>query len=348
MPADPGEAQITSRANLGGPAMTPDQAGRLDATIIVCTYNRAESLTRTLGCLAKQEGAAATRWEVVVVDNNSSDRTRDVVEDMQRGWPILRYEFEPQQGLSHARNRGIRAARGDALLFTDDDVCPEPDWLQRILHGMAEHRCDACGGFIAPDWEVAPPAWLTERFHGFLAVRTDRTDTYRVTTLADAPFGANMAFRRTIFESFGGFDVTRGRKGNVLSSGEDGELFERLLARGAKVMFFGNARVHHRVEGFRVTKRYLRRWRFQTSRNIAQSRGMPGRRQILGIPLYLFPQLLRACGAALKARFVAPPDEAFHRELIVCHFFGAMRGLMRSGARTALDRTAASHESEPR
>lgn len=305
-------------------------AAPVDASVIVCTYNRAESLARTLACLERQDVPAAIRWEVLVVDNNSRDRTRAVVEDAQRRWPILRYEFEPRQGLSQARNRGIGTARGNILLFTDDDVCPESDWVRRIIHGMEHYGCDACGGYIAPDWEVTPPTWLTERFYGFLAVRTDRTDNYRVASPAEAPFGANMAFRHATFEKFGAFDVNRGRTGNVLASGEDGELFERLLAGGATIMFLADAKVHHRVEAFRVTKGYLRRWRFQTSRNIAQSRGLPGKRRVFGIPLYLFPQLLRASMNAFSTRFTLPADEAFYRELIVWHFLGLMRGLASS------------------
>lgn len=300
----------------------------MDASIIVCTYNRSESLERTLCALKAQDIRQGTEWEVLVVDNNSTDDTRSVVEHFGREFSRLRYAYESRQGLSHARNHGIGVAQGDILLFTDDDVCPEPDWAQRILDGMRAHGCDACGGYIAPDWEVQPPSWLTERFHGFLAVRADKQGTLPVTTAAEAPFGANMAFRRQVFETVGAFDVTRGRTGAVLASGEDGEMFERLLARGGRVMFFGDAKVRHRVEAFRVTKRYFRRWRFQTSRNIALSRGMPVRRHLLGIPLYLFPQLARACINATTARLTGNPDEAFHREIIVWHFLGVMQGMM--------------------
>ena len=150
----------------------------MDASIIVCTYNRAESLKDTLAALAKLDVLPTREWEVVIVDNNSRDHTRQVVEEMQRTWPRLRYVFEPEQGLSHARNRGIAESNGEITLFTDDDVLPEPDWLETTLAGMTEYGADACGGYIAPIWETPPPAWLTERFYGFLAVRTDRTDDY--------------------------------------------------------------------------------------------------------------------------------------------------------------------------
>jgi hypothetical protein len=94
-------------------------------------------------------------------------------------------------------------------------------------------------------------------------------------------------------------------------------------------MFFGDARVHHKVESFRLSKRYLRRWRYQSSRNIAESRDFPGERRLLGIPRYLFPDLARAVWNAIRARLTAPADEAFNREMIVWHFLGVISGLRR-------------------
>jgi glycosyltransferase involved in cell wall biosynthesis len=266
-------------------------------------------------------------WEVIVVDNNSADHTRQVVDEAACDWPLLRYAFEPAQGLSHARNHGIAAARGEVLLFTDDDVLPDPDWMETTLRGLETHHADACGGYIAPIWEAPPPPWLTERFYGFLAVRTDRSDDYPITQPGQAPYGANMAIRRHVFERVGPFDTNRGRKGKVLASGEDGEMFERILAAGLTAVFLGRSRVHHKVEAFRLQKRYFRRWRMQNSRNLAISKGVPGSRRVCNIPLYLFPQLVRAALRALSARVSAPRDEAFHREILLWHFFGTLQGL---------------------
>ncbi|WP_210757085.1 glycosyltransferase [Azohydromonas sediminis] len=298
--------------------------------MIVCTYNRAESLRDTLRALQALRPAPGRTWEVIVVDNNSKDHTRAVVEEAQRAWPLLRYEFEGEQGLSHARNHGIGCARGDVILFTDDDVLPEPEWLETTHAGLETHGADACGGWIGPIWETPPPAWLTERFYGFLAVRTDRNDDYPITAETPPPYGANMAFRRHVFDRVGLFDTSRGRKGTVLASGEDGDMFERILAAGMKVVFLGRSRVHHKVEAFRTTKQYFRRWRFQTSRNIAQSCGVPGGRRLFNIPLYVYPQLLRAVSRMLWSHFTLPADEAFNREIVVFHFLGLMQGLYRS------------------
>lgn len=302
----------------------------MEASIIVCTYNRAESLRETIGALRAQRCSPALSWEVIIVDNNSSDHTRKLVEEARSDWPLLRYEFEGEQGLSHARNRGIAVASGTVLLFTDDDVLPEPDWLETTLAGMDKYQADACGGYIAPIWETPPPAWLTERFYGFLAVRTERTDDYPIQSPAQAPYGANMAVKKAVFDKVGMFDTSRGRKGKVLASGEDGELFERILAAGLKAVFLGQSRVYHKVESFRLTKRYFRRWRLQTSRNIVQSQGLSGERRLFNIPFYVFPQFLRAVGRMIWGHLTQPRDEAFNREIVVFHFLGLMHGLFRA------------------
>lgn len=301
----------------------------LDCSVIVCTYNRAASLADTLRALQALEVPEDLRWEVVVVDNNSKDDTRQVVDTFAHGFPQLRYLFQPLQGLSHARNLGIAEARGEYLLFTDDDVLPEPDWLRATLEGLRAHQADACGGYIAPIFEVPPPHWLTERFYGFLAVRTDRTDDYLITQASQAPFGANMAMHRRVFSTVGLFDTSRGRSGKVLASGEDGELFERILSAGLKAVFLGGARVRHKVEAFRLTKRYLRTWRYQSSRNIAISRGLVANRKLLGVPLFVFAQTLRSVVRVILGHLSCAPDEAFNRELVLCHFLGLIGGLVR-------------------
>jgi len=301
----------------------------VSASIIVCTYNRHKSLQHTLNCIAAQIVSQEVTWEVIVVDNNSSDRTREIVQAYQKAKviPCLRYEFEEKQGLSHARNRGIRSAHGDVVLFTDDDVCPEPDWVQRVLEGMDSYNCDACGGCIAPVWEAPAPQWLTDRFYGFLALRIDENGPRFVTEASDMPYGANMAFRRCVFERIGVFDSNLGRKGSFLASGEEIDLFKRLIASGGNVMYHPQARVHHHIEAFRMKKKYFRRWRFQTSYNKVQLFDIPGKRRIFGIPLYLFPQLFKATLKALVGRLHLPSDKAFFYEILVCHNLGYICGL---------------------
>jgi glycosyltransferase involved in cell wall biosynthesis len=298
-------------------------------SVIVCTYNRANSLRDTLQALQRQVIPEGFVWETVLVDNNSKDDTAKVAAEFQNPGqsPYLKYFFEGVQGLSNARNRGIAESQGDFLIFTDDDVSPEPDWLATLVEGIESNDCDGAGGWIGPDWEVPPPRWLTERFYGFLAIRTDEGEPYIIDAQWDPPFGANMGFRRSVFDRLGGFDPQLGRKGSATIGGEEWDLFTRLIASGGKVMYFPAARVHHKVPGNRATKAYFRRWRYEESRNQAVVYGFDGDRLILGVPAYIFKQTLNAAWIALKAKFSGPEDNAFHREMIVWHFLGTISGL---------------------
>jgi glucosyl-dolichyl phosphate glucuronosyltransferase len=106
-------------------------------------------------------------WEILVVDNNSKDRTREVVEDFCRRDPDhFRYVFEPQQGKSFALNSGIREARGDVVAFMDDDVTVEPTWLQNLTADLWSGQWTGAGGRVIPNWTVAPPTWLPNGFYG--------------------------------------------------------------------------------------------------------------------------------------------------------------------------------------
>lgn len=301
----------------------------VDASVVVCTYNRCASLADTLMAIAALEVPSDFVWELIVVDNNSRDATRETVERFQAGQPTLcvRYLFQPEQGLSHARNIGISAAVGEFLVFTDDDVLPDPDWLAVLVTGMRQHRCAAAGGRIDPLWLAEPPRWLTERFYGFLALRSDPDGPKEARAADEMPFGACLAFERAIFAEVGLFDPQLGRKGNVLAGGEEIDLLMRIVGQGGRVMYFPQARVRHKVEAFRVNKRYFRRWRYQCSLNEAASWPRTAGRRLFGVPVYLFAQLARACWKSLVMGLTKPADAAFRQEMIVWHFMGLIRGL---------------------
>ena len=313
--------------------MQPADRTSADATVIVCTYNRCKSLEDTLRAMQQQVVPPDISWELIVVDNNSSDGTQALVAEWQTRLPGLRYQFEERQGLSYARNRGIEAANGALLLFTDDDVIPESDWVATVVRAMKLHGCDGLGGYIAPLWEETPPPWLTDKFHGFLAIRMDNHGPRLLEAEDDPPFGANMAFRREVFSRLGGFDVNRGHKGKVLAGGEEWDLFARLRDSGGKVVYIPAARVHHKVEAFRLNKRYFRRWRYQNSRNIGETQGVPGARTLLGIPPYLIAQTVKSGLRTVWGYVLLPSDEAFRTEMIAWHFLGLVAGLMQRSHR---------------
>jgi glycosyltransferase involved in cell wall biosynthesis len=126
-------------------------SGGMKITVILCTYNRCQNLAKALNSVAASRLPRSVEWEVLVIDNNSSDQTREVVEDFCRLHPRRsRCLFEPQQGKSHALNAGIREARGDVLAFMDDDVTVEPTWLQNLTTSLQDDEWAGAGGRPLP------------------------------------------------------------------------------------------------------------------------------------------------------------------------------------------------------
>src|SRR5215467_10723905 len=130
--------------------------------VILCTYNRSASLRNALTSAAGLALSESVEWEVLVVDNNSSDQTRDVIEDFCKQYPgRFRYLFEPKPGKSNALNAGIREARGDLLAFTDDDVTFDPMWLQNLTVALSNREWVGVGGRIFQQWTCSHPTWLS-------------------------------------------------------------------------------------------------------------------------------------------------------------------------------------------
>ncbi|MBI4341882.1 MAG: glycosyltransferase family 2 protein [Candidatus Omnitrophica bacterium] len=245
------------------------------ASVIVCTYNRCESLRDILKALQQQELRDGATIDIIVVDNNSTDRTPEAILEIARGgrWP-LRYVFEPQQGLSRARNRGIREASGEIIAFTDDDVMPDPAWVQQLAAVMETQRADAAGGRILPRWLASPPAWLLQsRYQKELWDALALLDGGPEVAVADGGslniiYGANMAFRKAVFAEVGVFRTDLGQ-GARLPRGEDTDMVGRLLKAGKRVVYTPHAVVHHMVGPERMRRGYFCRWKFHSGRSIA-------------------------------------------------------------------------------
>ena len=238
-----------------------------DVSIVVCTYNRASSLRRTLAALTAQITPPDLIWELVIVDNNSTDTTRQVVQAFVDIAPIrVRSLFVPEQGLSHARNAGLAHADGAIVGFTDDDVQPGPLWVAQIAAVLDERRADIVGGRILPMWVRPPPPGIERipSFEGALAIMRHPTPAEIVDARGNpTAWGANMAFRRAVFDRVGVFDTRRGLIGRKLYRGEETELIQRALAAGYRAVYDPRLVVWHHIARERVTVRYLSRLHFQ-------------------------------------------------------------------------------------
>jgi glycosyltransferase involved in cell wall biosynthesis len=258
-------------------------------TVILCTYNRCKSLPNALESLAASKLPDSVEWEVLVVDNNSRDQTRAVVEEFRRRYPgRFRYLFESRQGLSNARNAGVREARGDVVAFTDDDVTVEPAWLQNLTANLHDNKWAGTGGRIRLARNFSLPRWMLLEgpysLAGQLAAVFDAGD--KPCEISRPPFGANMAFRKTMFERYGGFRTDLGRCADGLIGSEDTEFGERLIAAGERLWYAPSAVVNHSVLEERLTKKYFQAWFFSCGRAEIRQRGRaPGK---WGIPRYYF------------------------------------------------------------
>jgi glucosyl-dolichyl phosphate glucuronosyltransferase len=257
-------------------------------TVILCTYNRCKSLPDALESLAASQLPGSVDWEVLVVDNNSRDQTRAVVEDFYRRYPgRFRYLFEIKQGLSNARNAGIQAARGEILAFTDDDCAVEPTWLQELTANLHDGKYGGAGGRIRIARNFTPPSWMLLEgpysLGGQLAALFDAGDQPK--ELDRPPFGANMAYRKAMFEKYGGFRADLGRCGTGMIGSEDTEFGERLIAAGERLWYAPSAFVNHSVLQERLTKKYFQSWFFGCGRAEIRQRGKV--RGKWGLPRYV-------------------------------------------------------------
>jgi glucosyl-dolichyl phosphate glucuronosyltransferase len=263
-------------------------------SVIVCTYNRCTSLASALDSIAASIVPSSTEWEVLVIDNSSTDRTREVTEDFcTRNPGRFRYLLEPQRGKSHALNTGIREAKGDILAFTDDDVIVEPTWLHNLTAVLDNEEWVGSGGRTLPEQNFLPPRWLlleTKHATGPLAV----FDLGPVATmLSEPPFGNNVAFHKRMFERYGTFRTDFGPPPGNKIRGEDTEFGRRLLTAGERLYYEPSAVVYHSVPTSRIRKEYFLEWWYDKARTDIQEFGPPSESkwQLNGIPLILFRRL---------------------------------------------------------
>jgi glycosyltransferase involved in cell wall biosynthesis len=263
-------------------------------SVILCTYNRAQSLSKALASVAVSTLPECVEWEVLVVDNNSKDQTREVIEDYCRLHPgQFRYVFEPRPGKSHALKTGIQKSQGDILAFMDDDVTVEPTWLQNLTAPLHNGQWAGTGGRILPERTFSPPGWIPLHDRYGLAPLALFDLGPRPGELTEPPFGTNMAFQKEVFEKYDGFRTDLGPRPGSEIRNEDTEFGHRLLAAGERLHYEPSAVVYHSVSENRIQKKYFLAWWFDKARADIRQSGIPSdtRWFVAGIPLYLFRRL---------------------------------------------------------
>lgn len=267
----------------------------MNLSVIICTYNRSESLKRTLQSLKVMLVPDDTEWELLIVDNNSKDNTKEVVNDFIKVSGLnCRYVFESKQGLSNARNRGVKEAGGEIVAFTDDDVIVDKYWIQNMAKVFKGNNVSCVGGRIFPIWEKPCPKWLVNNLwhlsclYGPLALLDygDNQFYLEKSTL----WGANFAVRKRMFGEYGYFNTFLGRIHGKLYAGEETAFIRKLIKNEEKVLYVPDVTVHHCIPSKRMRKSYFRKWWFDFGEMQAVLEGPYHGRNIMGVPLYEIKQ----------------------------------------------------------
>jgi glucosyl-dolichyl phosphate glucuronosyltransferase len=297
----------------------------MKVTVAICTYNRAALLRQALAGMVTQD-LPANEFEILVVDNNSKDSTQAVIASFA-GSPVApRSVIESRQGANFARNRALAEARGEVIVYADDDILVEPSWLRLIVApffdtpvtasvaGRGEagpgsttpattnlretlpkpvRRIGAVAGEVIPVFPEGRPDWVAG-FHGPQGFRSDAgpIDPSRV------PMSANLAFRRTVLQELGGFDTRFTREGGALFSADENVIMRKLHLAGYEAWFVPEACVQHQMPASRTTFKYVAKHAFGSARSRVVDRAtQPGAK---GYLLARWPaNLLKAVGFVL-------------------------------------------------
>jgi len=290
-----------------------------DISIILPTYNRADSLKTTLENFSQLSVPDRLTWELLVVDNNSTDRTREVIESFAKAanFPV-HYVLEKIQGRSAALNAGIAAAQGTIIVFTDDDVLLQQAWLANLKSTFDRFDCAAVAGRVLPLWNHPKPDWL-EMEGQFAVVNFDLGDEIKEVRVP--PLGANSAFRKEVFARHGLFRLDLGVRGSHHTiTCDDTEFGNRLIEAGEKIVYNPAAVIYHPVDPKRTTKKYFLSWYYYNGVSLTRTAGLP---QVgtfyFGVPRWLFREFLTNLGRWL---LTFDGKRRFQQKLRVCRSAG--------------------------
>ena len=263
-------------------------------SVVVCTHNRAELLAGALRALHAQELDDSV-FEILVIDNNSTDVTREVA----AGFPGVRYIHEPRVGLSHARNRGFAEARGEYVAYTDDDCEPPPQWLAVAKDVITEHAPEVFGGPYRAFYRSPKPAWYKDEYGS-----REPGPGARFLDPGEAVAGNNMFFRRDALDLSGGFDPDLGMSGDRIAYAEETALQDRIrsLAATARTYYDPRLYVLHLVRPEQMTLRWYLRACFGKGRSAYRARRTSPRP---GGRLALFGRLVYTAARALADGLLA-------------------------------------------
>jgi glucosyl-dolichyl phosphate glucuronosyltransferase len=227
-------------------------------SIIICTYNREEFIGKTLEYVGRQH-LDPRLFETIIVNNNSQDRTESICQEFINTHPELNvhHVIETKQGHSYARNRGIAESRGELIAYIDDDAFVREDFAAKIIRFFQSHKeVQVIGGKVIPVYQGTPPEWMTSYLLPLVSA-LDMGNHSRPFTGRKFPIGANVTFRKEVFEKYGHFNVELGRIGTGLMGGDEKEMIFRLKKNGEPIWYVPDVVVEHIIPPKRIEKNYI-------------------------------------------------------------------------------------------
>lgn len=228
-------------------------------SVVICSYNRGKYLPMVFDSLKVQDYALQS-YEIILINNNSTDNTDEIVCNYQTQNPAfpLTYLVEYNQGISYARNRGVEAAKGDIIVFIDDDETVDPDFLSNINTFFSQFEdAGISAGPVIPVYETQKPKWLSHFTMRLITGAYDKGKSIKILGNKNYPGTGHACFRKILFTKYGAFDTTLGRKGNSLMGAEDKDFFLRLMNGGEKCYYLPSAKIYHHIPAYKLTNDFF-------------------------------------------------------------------------------------------
>lgn len=298
-----------------------------------CTYNRSDRLEALVAAMRAQQ--CTEPFEILVINNNSSDDTLAVLERLAaRPGAPLRYVTESTQGIVPARNRALaEAMNSDILVFMDDDELPHPGLVEAARHAIREEGADCAGGRVEVSFAPGQrPSWLGNELLGFLAEVNHGPDAFWIVDDTTPVWTANVAYDMKIFRDDPAlrFDKRFDRVGNVIGGGSDAIMFRALLERKLKLRYRPDMEVDHFVETWRLKRSYFLRLHYRGGLRFGEHRMQRASKEVFGVPPFLLRQVLshtlRWIGMTVTGQ-----AGSLRQGMNAAHAFGMLRGYRRRG-----------------
>jgi glycosyltransferase involved in cell wall biosynthesis len=268
-------------------------------SVVICTYNNLVLLKRSVKAILKQS-LEKEKYEVLIINNNSNDGTANYIKSLLAKEKNLKYFNEKRQGLSYARNRGIAESMGEIITFLDDDAIARKDLLESIYHKFNDYPSILClGGKVIPKIEFNVPDWMEKRYRNFLVLEYDLGEQDCFLDKIYGPVGANISFKKNVFEKFGNFDIRLGRVKDKYLSNEEEKLLFAIKKLKKSCLYTSKAVVYHIAKKTRVGRKFLLHRAYY--KGISDARSRYSKKQIVH---GLSKSLWRKAGYTLLSLFV--------------------------------------------